>query len=100
LGEGFGGLSAGDFAGKEIAMDIIKDTLETILDKMGIEAAVDYQEGDSFSDEDDETTPSILQYCSDELGILIGRRGQTLSVFNFVVKGYRCQPYPWFISLD
>ncbi len=86
MGEGFGGSSAGDFAGKEIAMDIIKDTLETILDKMGIEAAVDYQEGDSFSDEDDETTPSIYNIVGDELGILIGRRGQTLSCLQYVVK--------------
>jgi spoIIIJ-associated protein len=81
------GGSAGDSASEEKnAMDIIKDTLETMLDKMGIEATIDYQQGESSPDEDGEIAPSVYNIVGDELGILIGRRGQTLSCLQYIVK--------------
>jgi spoIIIJ-associated protein len=67
-------------------MDIIKDTLENILEKMGIDASVVYQEGGSFSDENGEPAPSVYNIEGDELGILIGRRGQTLACLQYIVK--------------
>ncbi len=70
----------------EDTMDIIKDTLENILGKMGIEASVSYQEGESFTGEDAEEAPSVYNIEGDELGILIGRRGQTLSCLQYIVK--------------
>ncbi|MDD4873580.1 MAG: KH domain-containing protein [Dehalococcoidales bacterium] len=71
---------------KNNAMGIIKDTLENILDKMGIEATVNYQEGVTLLDDEDKSTPSIFNIEGDELGILIGRRGQTLSCLQYIVK--------------
>ena len=67
-------------------MDIIKDTLENILKKMGIEASVSYQEGESLPDEDAESSPAVYNIEGDELGILIGRRGQTLACLQYIVK--------------
>jgi spoIIIJ-associated protein len=82
-----GRVKTGDRASvKEDIMDIIKDTLENILEKMEIEASVYYQEGDSFSEEDDEAAPAVYNIEGDELGILIGRRGQTLSCLQYIVK--------------
>ncbi len=68
------------------AMEIIKDTLETILDKMGVEATVSYQEGVSLQDDEEQNEPSVFNIEGDELGILIGRRGQTLSCLQYIVK--------------
>ncbi len=80
-------VQTGDYARMdEDTMDIIKDTLENILEKMGIEASVVYQEGETFSDEDGEAAPSVYNIEGDELGILIGRRGQTLACLQYIVK--------------
>ncbi|NLL90021.1 MAG: protein jag [Dehalococcoidales bacterium] len=80
-------VQAGDYAGiDEDTMDIIKDTLENILKKMGIEASVLYQEGESLPDEDAESSPAVYNIEGDELGILIGRRGQTLACLQYIVK--------------
>jgi spoIIIJ-associated protein len=67
-------------------MDIIKDTLENILEKMGIDASVVYQEGETCSDDEGEEAPAVYNIEGDELGILIGRRGQTLSCLQYIVK--------------
>jgi len=71
---------------KSNAMEIIKDTLQTILDKMGLDATVNYQEGITLLDDEDRSTPSVFNIEGDELGILIGRRGQTLSCLQYIVK--------------
>ena len=70
----------------ENTMEIIKDTLETILDKMGVDATVDYQEGAAIQDEEGACEPTVFNIEGDELGILIGRRGQTLSCLQYIVK--------------
>jgi spoIIIJ-associated protein len=67
-------------------MDIIKDTLENILEKMDVDASVYYLEGDSLSADSGEASPAVYNIEGDELGILIGRRGQTLSCLQYIVK--------------
>jgi spoIIIJ-associated protein len=71
---------------KNNSMEIIKDTLENILEKMGIEATVSYQAGSTLIDDEDKSMPSVYNIEGDELGILIGRRGQTLSCLQYIVK--------------
>ncbi len=67
-------------------METIKDTLQNVLEKMGIEATVGYQEGEAISGEEKESIPSVFNIEGDELGILIGRKGQTLSCLQYIVK--------------
>jgi spoIIIJ-associated protein len=71
---------------EEDVMDIIKDTLENILEKMDVDASVYYLEGDSSSADSGEASPAVYNIEGDELGILIGRRGQTLSCLQYIVK--------------
>jgi len=68
------------------SMEIIKDTLENILDKMGVDAMVTYEEGITLIDDEDRSTPSVFNVEGDDLGILIGRRGQTLACLQYIVK--------------
>ncbi|MFA5629148.1 MAG: R3H domain-containing nucleic acid-binding protein [Dehalococcoidales bacterium] len=67
-------------------MDIIKDTLENILERMGVEASVQYLESDTPFDETGEDSPTVYNIEGDDLGILIGRRGQTLACLQYIVK--------------
>jgi spoIIIJ-associated protein len=65
--------------------EIAKEVLETILENMGISASVEYQAGDFIEDEESET-PVILDIKGEDLGILIGRRGQTLACLQYIVR--------------
>jgi len=60
----------------EGAPDIAADLLEELLDKMGVDA-----EGE-IRDED----PITLNVIGEDLGILIGRRGETLSAVQFILN--------------
>ncbi|SRR5581483_2901655 len=60
----------------EDAPDLAADLLEELLDKMGIDAEVEVREED----------PITLNVIGDDLGILIGRRGETLSALQFIVN--------------
>ncbi|HEX9015169.1 MAG TPA: RNA-binding cell elongation regulator Jag/EloR [Chloroflexota bacterium] len=65
----------------EGAAAVAKDTTEELLDNMGIDAAVIFRGG---SGEDE--SPIVLDVVGDDLGILIGRRGETLSSIQFLVN--------------
>ncbi len=58
----------------EGAAAVAKDTAEELLDNMGIDAAVIFKGGSG-----DEDSPIVLDIVGDDLGILIGRRGETPS---------------------
>lgn len=60
---------------------VAKDTMEELLDNMGIDAAVLYRGG---AGEDDD--PIALDIAGEDLAILIGRRGETLSSLQFLVN--------------
>ena len=53
-----------------------REVLETLLAKMGISASVVQED----------TTPITLNIKGDDLGILIGRRGQTLACLQYMVR--------------
>jgi spoIIIJ-associated protein len=65
--------------------EVAKGVLETLLERMGIEASVELQgePGDSEESSGDQLTFDVM---GDDLGILIGRRGQTLASLQFMVR--------------
>ncbi len=60
---------------------VAKDTMEELLDNMGIDAAVIYRGGSG-----EENEPIVLDIVGDDLAILIGRRGETLSSLQFLLN--------------
>ena len=65
--------------------EVAKGVLEALLEKMGIVASVVLQakpvtEGEGVTD------PAVFDIEGEDLGILIGRRGQTLACLQFVVR--------------
>ncbi|MFH0913780.1 MAG: R3H domain-containing nucleic acid-binding protein [Chloroflexota bacterium] len=62
----------------------VKEILETLLGLMGIEAAVE-PHTTSFASEEGEA-PLALDIKGEDLGILIGRRGQTLASLQYILQ--------------
>lgn len=60
--------------------------ISTLLDKMGILAAVEVADPGGEIDQEGEVSPLILNVVGDDLGILIGRRGSILRDFQFIVR--------------
>jgi len=58
-------------------------TLEELLSKMQIDANVTVYKAAS---EDGEQAPWVLQVHGDDLGVLIGRRGETLSALQYITR--------------
>jgi spoIIIJ-associated protein len=68
------------------AISITQEVLETILDKMGLTATVDYQAEAVVQEGERTPIPIVFDIEGDELGILIGRRGQTLACLQYIVR--------------
>ncbi len=64
--------------------EVAKDVLEALLTKMGIVASVMTQVQPASGQ--GEEVPIAFDIQGDDLGILIGRRGQTLACLQFVVR--------------
>ena len=60
---------------------VAKDTMEELLDNMGINAVVMARGGSG-----DDDSPILLDIVGEDLGILIGRRGETLSSLQFLLN--------------
>ena len=67
------------------AVDLAKRTIEDLLRTMGVSASVGLPERSSSADDRD---PSVLSFNIDgeDAGLLIGRRGETLSSLQFVLN--------------
>ena len=72
--------AANDIAGT------VKGILETLLTKMGVVGAIAPHAQPFVEGEEGETAPIALDIEGDDLGILIGRRGQTLSCLQYIVR--------------
>lgn len=59
--------------------------LETLLDKLGVTASIEPQPLASVT-QGEETAGLVLDIRGDNLGILIGRRGQTLACLQYLIR--------------
>jgi spoIIIJ-associated protein len=63
-----------------------RSVLETLLTAMGITASVIILEQPSAGGSEEEPSPVTFDIRGDDLGILIGRHGQTLSCLQYIVR--------------
>ena len=70
---------------KEI-IAVAKDVLETLLSKMGVTGSVLPLDKAPVAEEEGGTSQVALEIKGDDLGILIGRRGQTLSSLPYLLR--------------
>lgn len=62
-----------------------REILQNILNRMGIHASVEMKVGYELADEG-EDPPPVLNITGDDLGVLIGRRGETLNSLQYLVR--------------
>ncbi len=67
--------------GSGVAVAVAEEMLAQLLEKMGIDADVNAGGGSG-----DDQSPILLEVSGDDLGVLIGRRGETLSSLQFLVN--------------
>jgi len=64
--------------------EVARGVLEALLEKMGVAASVIPQDKEVVGEED--PVPVVFDIEGDDLGILIGRRGQTLACLQFILR--------------
>jgi spoIIIJ-associated protein len=60
------------------------ETLEELLSKLQVDAAVTVYRAPA--EDDEESSPWVLQIVGDDLGMLIGRRGETLNALQYITR--------------
>jgi len=65
--------------------EVAKSILEDLLAKLEVEASVVAQPGEPV-EEGEEVNPVTLDIEGEDLGVLIGRRGQTLASLQYIVR--------------
>jgi spoIIIJ-associated protein len=68
------------------AVNIAKDVLGSLLTRMGVKASINVEKNETVINEEDTSNPKTLNIVGDDLGILIGRRGQTLDALQYLVR--------------
>jgi len=72
---------------EEESSRVAKDIIEALLAMMGLTASVTRQEAGPVSgDEEEAAAPIAFNIEGDDLGLLIGRRGQTLACLQYIVR--------------
>ena len=66
--------------------EVAKSVLERLLTEMGVVASVIIQAKATIEGEEEAAAPIALDIEGNDLGILIGRRGQTLSYLQHIVR--------------
>ncbi len=66
--------------------EAVKRVLEALLTRMGVTASIVPQAKPFVEGEEGVIAPIALDIKGDDLGILIGRRGQTLSCLQYIVR--------------
>jgi spoIIIJ-associated protein len=70
---------------EESVEQIARETLQELLAKMGVKARVSIRPEEEMP-QDEDAPPFILDVVGDDLGVLIGRRGQTLLALQYVTR--------------
>lgn len=65
--------------------EVARSVLETLIEKIGLDASVVLQTNEGVGEED-APAPVGFDIEGDDLGILIGRRGQTLACLQFILR--------------
>jgi spoIIIJ-associated protein len=68
------------------AIEVAKGVLENLLSKMGIQSEIKVEFPKMVVDEDGEINPITFNIVGGDLGVLIGRRGQTLDSLQYLVR--------------
>jgi spoIIIJ-associated protein len=67
-------------------IDAAKSILEGLLTRMGFRATINVEKPEMAFNEDGEANPIVFNIVGDDLGILIGRRGQTIDSLQYLVR--------------
>jgi spoIIIJ-associated protein len=67
-------------------VDIAREVLQEILSGMELDTIVTHKEQAVLQESEKASTPIVFDIKGDELGILIGRRGQTLACLQYIVR--------------
>lgn len=70
---------------EESVEQIARETLQELLTKMGMRTQVSIRPEEEMP-QDEDTPPFILDVTGDDLGVLIGRRGQTLQALQYITR--------------
>jgi spoIIIJ-associated protein len=68
------------------SIHMVKRILEELLSKMGVKATIQISYRSPIIDEEGAAKPVVFNVTGDDLGILIGRRGQTLDALQYLVR--------------
>jgi len=66
--------------------EVAKHVLESLLTRIGVDASIVPQAKPFVDGEEEVTAPVTLEIKGDDLGILIGQRGQTLACLQYIVR--------------
>lgn len=67
-------------------VEVARNILENLLEKMGVQAAINVKPQETALQGDEEVNPVVLNIEGEDLGVLIGRRGQTLDALQYLVR--------------
>jgi spoIIIJ-associated protein len=67
-------------------IEVAKDVLNKLLTKMGFHSQIEVTIPEAAFNDEGEANPVIFNVTGDDLGILIGRRGQTLDALQYLVR--------------
>lgn len=67
-------------------LEIAKEILENLIEKMGIEASVEIGSLPVTYTDEQEANSAVLNVTGNDTGSLIGRKGQTLEAIQYIVR--------------
>jgi spoIIIJ-associated protein len=65
-----------------------KQVVQELLDKVGVRATLNVYAPEAALDEDGEANPVVFNLTGEDMGAMIGRRGQTIDAFQYLVRLY------------